>query len=161
MERLWRDNRLNPIHEGTNGIQALDLLGRKVFGKGGGAVLLGELQDTLQAASAHPDLAGPLGEAVQRLVQVTTALGAVAQEGQTERFLANATVYLRLVGHTVVGAGWVRQVLALGDRDDDFARGKRAAARYFLRWELPRTAHWASLLEPVEDTPLSCDPAWL
>lgn len=160
-ERLWRDNRLNPIHEGTNGIQGLDLLGRKVFGKGGGAVLLGELQKVVAEASGRPDLARPLGEALTRVVEVTTSLGAIAQSGDVERFLANSTVYLRLVGHTVVAAGWVRQVLALGDRDDTFARGKRATATHFLRWELPRTAHWASLLSPVEDTPLRCDPDWL
>jgi butyryl-CoA dehydrogenase len=165
VERLYRDNRLNPIHEGTNGIQALDLLGRKVFAKGGGAVLLEELGAAVQrgrrAGGEAAELAEALQTAVDRVVAVTTSLGALGQRGEVERFLANATPYLHLVGHTVVAWQWLTIVLALGERDDERARGRRAAARYFARWELPKTAHWASLLDPVETTPLDCDPAWL
>jgi len=165
VERLYRDNRLNPIHEGTNGIQALDLLGRKVFAKGGGAVLLQELTAAVAAGKAGGEVAQELAEGLQvalgRVVKVTTALGAVGQSGQVERFLANATPYLHLVGHTVVAWQWLTQVLALGGRDDAFAKGKVAAARFFYRWELPKTDHWASLLDPIETTPLDCDPSWL
>jgi butyryl-CoA dehydrogenase len=167
VERIYRDNRLNPIHEGTNGIQALDLLGRKV-GAGGGAaaaVLVGRLQESLARARAGGpvarELAAPVSEAVERLIAVTTALltGAMADP---EAFLANATPFLQLVGHTLVAALWLDQVVvAEAAPPDDFLRGKLAAARYFVRWELPLTAAWAAVLTPIERTPLDTDPDWL
>jgi len=170
VERLYRDNRLNPIHEGTNGIQALDLLGRKVFRGAGGAVLLQALGEAVArgvaAGGEAAELAEALGEAVDRLVAVTTSLGAVGQAGDAETLLANATPYLHLVGHTVVAWMWLEQVVVAQqglarDADDAFLRGKLAAARYFFRWELPRTAHWAALLDPVDRTCLETHPDWL
>ncbi|MCB9671682.1 MAG: acyl-CoA dehydrogenase [Alphaproteobacteria bacterium] len=170
VERLFRDNRLNPIHEGTNGIQALDLLGRKVLGMGAGPVLLQEIGATLaEAASAGPvarELAGQLQVAVQRVVSVTTSLAGVGQTGDVDLLLANATPYLHLLGHTVVAWLWLRQVLVAEAQlasypDDAFLKGKLAAARWFSRWELPLTAHWASLLDPVDRTCLDTDPDWL
>ena len=170
VERLYRDNRLNPIHEGTNGIQALDLLGRKVFGHGAGAVLLQELGKGVArgvaAGGLAAELAGELQQAVERVVAATTALGGLGQTGDVERMLANATPYLHLVGHTVVGWMWLEQVVVaqrgLADDDSDvYLLGKQAAAQFFFRWELPRTAHWASLLDPVDLTCLQTDPDWL
>ncbi|MEZ4320588.1 MAG: acyl-CoA dehydrogenase [Myxococcota bacterium] len=170
VERLYRDNRLNPIHEGTNGIQALDLLGRKVLGQGGGAVLLQEIGVTLAAAMQEgPETrarAAELAEAVQRVVATTTALAGVGQTGDVELLLANATPYLHLVGHTVVAWQWLEQVRVAevqlaSSPDDAFLKGKLAAARYFFHWELPRTAQWAALLDPIERTCLDTDPSWL
>jgi len=170
VERLYRDNRLNPIHEGTNGIQALDLLGRKVFGHGAGAVLLQQLGKGVargaEAGGLAAELSTVLQEAVGRVVAATTALGGLGQAGDVETMLANATPYLQLVGHTVVGWMWLEQVIVAqagldADPSDSFLRGKLAAARYFFRWELPRTAHWASLLNPVDRICLDTDPSWL
>jgi len=165
VERLYRNNRLNPIHEGTNGIQALDLLGRKVLGKGAGAVLLQEIGAAIGAASSEGaevrELAALLQVAVERVVSTTTALAGVGQTGDVELLLANATPYLHLLGHTVVAWMWLEQIRVVeGLEEDDFCKGKRAAARYFFRWELPRTAHWASLLDPVERTCLDTEPDW-
>jgi alkylation response protein AidB-like acyl-CoA dehydrogenase len=168
VERIFRDNRINPIHEGTNGIQALDLLGRKM-GAGGGAaaaLLMGHLQGTLaRARSAGPvarELAEPVSAATDRLIAVSTALLTGAQ-ADPEAFLANATPYLHLVGHTLVAALWLEQVLAAepGAEGDPFLRGKLAAARYFIAWELPMTQTWAAVLQPIERTPLDTDPDWL
>jgi alkylation response protein AidB-like acyl-CoA dehydrogenase len=168
VERIYRDNRLNPIHEGTNGIQAIDLLGRKI-GAGGGAaaaVLVQHLQAVLARARAGGpvarELAEPVAAAVDRVVAVTTSLltGAMADP---EAFLANATPFLHLVGHTLVGCLWLEQVLAAepGAEADPFLRGKLAAARYFVRWELPLTQAWAAVLQPIDRTPLDADPDWL
>ncbi|MCB9684121.1 MAG: acyl-CoA dehydrogenase [Alphaproteobacteria bacterium] len=165
VERIWRDNRLNPIHEGTNGIQAMDLLGRKVgAGQGAAAMLLmARLQDGIaRGRAAGPvasALAGELAVAVERLATTTTTLLLGAPKDPAA-FLANATPYLHLAGHTVVAWLWLEQVLAAepGAEGDAFLRGKLAAARYFYRWELPRTAHWASLLAPIDRTPLDTDP---
>jgi butyryl-CoA dehydrogenase len=160
VERLYRENRLNPIHEGTNGIQAIDLLGRKILGKGGAAVLLQTIGASIAATEDEGpvarELAASLQVALQRVVQTTTSLGAVAQTGDAELLLANATPYLHLVGHVVVAWLWLdvarvaEPLHATGG--DPFHAGKIAAARYFHRWELPRTAHWAALLDPIDRT---------
>ncbi|MEQ1505353.1 MAG: acyl-CoA dehydrogenase [Myxococcota bacterium] len=168
VERIWRDNRLNPIHEGTNGIQALDLLGRKI-GSGQGAaaaLLLARLQDGIARGRAGGPvavgLAAELATAVDRLASVTATLltGAGADP---EAFLANATPYLHLTGHTLVAWLWLEQVLVAeaGAPSDPFLRGKVQAARYFFRWELPSTAAWASVLVPLDRIPLDTDPDWL
>ena len=93
------------------------------------------------------------------LIAVSTAL-LTAAPSDPEAFLANATPYLHLVGHTLVATLWLEQVLAAepGADSDPFLRGKLAAARYFVAWELPQTAVWASLLAPIERTPLDLDP---
>ena len=107
------------------------------------------------------ELAEALDAAVDRLTAVTTGLLANAG-ADPEAFLANATPYLHLVGHTLVAWTWLEQVLVAeeGADTDPFLRGKLQAARYFYRWELPQTAHWASLLAPIERTPLDTDPDW-
>lgn len=172
VERYYRDNRLNAIHEGTTGIQALDLLGRKVRAHDGAALqlLLGRIQVTLQAASAIPDLqahASALGAAVARAGQATTALLTAGAQGDPAGYLANATVYLDMMGHTVVAWLWLEQArvarLALPDasaEDARFYRGKLHAAQYFFRWELPRTVQQAELLIRLDDTCVTMDPGW-
>ena len=171
VDQLYRDNRLNPIHEGTNGIQAIDLLGRKILGKGGGAALLPKLQDVVSrgrsAGGQCEELAGQLEETVGRLTEVTMSLAGVATSQSPEVLLANATPYLHLVGHTVIAWMWLEQAilaqarLASGTDEEDFLRGKLQAAQCFFRWELPKTAVWAGVLAPVDRTCLDADPAWL
>ncbi|MFP5307177.1 MAG: acyl-CoA dehydrogenase [Gammaproteobacteria bacterium] len=166
VESLYRDNRLNPIHEGTNGIQALDLLGRKVTMKGGAAfrLLVARMQADIDAAAGVPaldELAQTLRRAVATAVEVTQTLGAVAAKGQIDLFLANASAYLEMLGHTVVAWLWLQQAaraqtaLAAGSGDRDFYEGKLRAARYFFRYELPRTAPLAELLLRLDDTCLT------
>ncbi|MGY1855345.1 acyl-CoA dehydrogenase [Modestobacter sp. SYSU DS0290] len=167
VEQFYRDNRLNPIHEGTHGIQALDLLGRKVVADGGaGLALLGE---TI-AATTHrargtewADLAATLDGLVQRIGAVTGALWA---DGDPERALANATVHLEAVGHVVVGWLWLEQALATEGRDEEgrdgaFYAGKRQAARFFQRWELPKVGPQLELLASLDRTVLDTPADWL
>jgi alkylation response protein AidB-like acyl-CoA dehydrogenase len=163
VEQLYRDNRLNPIHEGTHGIQALDLLGRKVV-MGGGAGLgllvstIGTTVARARAAGGEPaDLADALQAAVDRTVAVTAHLWGT---GDVDLALANATVYLEAVGHVVVAWMWLEQALATGGRTGDFYDGKRQAARYFFRWELPRTGPQFDLLESLDRTTLDMPDAW-
>jgi hypothetical protein len=163
VEAHWRDQRLNPIHEGTHGIQALDLLGRKVLGGGGAALLTlaGRMKETVARAS---DLGGEpesyavaLEAMVDRLGEVTSGLAAL---GDPERILANATVYLEAVGHVVVAWMWLEQLVAVGERAGDFYDGKRAAARYFFRWELPKVTPMLDLLASGDTTTLEMREAW-
>jgi alkylation response protein AidB-like acyl-CoA dehydrogenase len=161
VEQHYRDNRLNPIHEGTHGIQSLDLLGRKVTQNGGaGLVALGERIDTTIKA-AHggtaADLADQLDAAWQRLVAVTAGMFAA---GDVEAAMANSAVYLEAFGHIVVAWIWLEQVLAADGHDGDFYEGKRQAARYFFRYELPRTAPQLDLLESLDRTTLEMRDSW-
>jgi alkylation response protein AidB-like acyl-CoA dehydrogenase len=163
VEQFYRDNRLNPIHEGTHGIQGLDLLGRKVvLGDGAGLRLLAEtisatVARAREAGGEPADLAGRLQAAADRLVEVTARLWSA---GDVEVTLANSSVYLEAAGHIVAAWIWLEQLLAAQGRDGGFYAGKRQAARYFFRHELPRTAPQLDLLESLDRTTLDMDPAW-
>ena len=105
-----------------------------------------------QAKSQATELAA----SCDRLVEVTAALHAC----EPQRALANATVYLEATGHLVVGWLWLDQLLATGDRDEPFYQGKRQAAAYFYRWELPKIGPMFDLLASLDptvlDTPADC-----
>ncbi len=158
VEQLYRDNRLNSIHEGTHGIQALDLLARKVTMEGGRALsLLGEEMARCVARAratgeeALCEYADSLERAALRAVETTRVLHG---SGDAARTLANATVYLEAFGHVVLAWIWLEQALAAHGKAGDFYDGKRQACRYFYRWELPRTGPQFDLLESLDDTTL-------
>lgn len=162
-EQLYRDNRLNPIHEGTHGIQAIDLLGRKVV-MGGGAAFSAYRDMVSRSCTRGADVAGARehAAAVEALMAAVTAVTAVLHaSGDTELTLANAAVYLELVGHLTIGWVWLEQLLACDGKQGDFYDGKRAAARYFLRWEMPQTGPMLALLTSLDRTTLDVAPEWL
>jgi butyryl-CoA dehydrogenase len=162
VEQFYRDNRLNPIHEGTNGIQALDLLGRKVVAqRGAGLALLGETIGATTARAAGTQWAAfarDIDAAATRLGSVTATLWGA---GDPELTLANAHVYLEAAGHLVVAWLWLEQALATGESRSDFHEGKRQAARYFWRWELPRVHGQFDLLGSLDRTVLDTPERWL
>ncbi|WP_376696219.1 acyl-CoA dehydrogenase [Wenzhouxiangella sp. EGI_FJ10305] len=170
VEQCWRDNRLNPIHEGTNGIQALDLLGRKVWQEKGLELLLGAIQaDMKEAADTQcQQWAQSLGETLDRVGTVTRRLGqALGKEGPDDA-LANASAYLHLFGHVMVAWMWLRQANVaaarlddeIGQADRNFYLGKMQAARYFFRWELPVVGRDLEILERMDDTCLAMKDEW-
>ncbi|MGW4477860.1 acyl-CoA dehydrogenase [Rhodococcus triatomae] len=163
VEQFYRDNRLNPIHEGTHGIQGLDLLGRKVtMGGGAGLALLAEtMGETIERAhgvgGAAAEYAAQLGAVLGRVVATT---GKLWGTGDPEVALANSSTYLEAFGHMVVAWIWLEQLLAADGSEGDFYDGKRTAARYFFRYELPRTGPQLDLLDSLDRTLLEVDPAW-
>jgi hypothetical protein len=166
VEQFYRDNRLNPIHEGTHGIQGLDLLGRKVAMQDGAALqaLGAEMQATIARAAAHTELADyaqALGAALQRLGMVTRQLYGA---GDLNKTLANASLYLEAFGHVVLAWIWLEQaLLAQGkeaSHDADFYAGKLQACRYFYRWELPKVHQQLDLLATLDTTTLDMQDAW-
>ncbi|MFD6398921.1 acyl-CoA dehydrogenase [Nocardia sp. NPDC060249] len=163
VEQYYRDNRLNPIHEGTHGIQGLDLLGRKVtMHDGAGLALLSEtISDTIDRASTVPALAtyaDDLGTALNQLVAVTAQIWSVDDRAAS---LANASIYLEAAGHIVIAWIWLDQLLAVGNLDGAFYDGKRVATQYFFRYELPKVAAQLTLLAQLDRTTLDTDPTWL
>lgn len=161
VEQRWRDNRLNHIHEGTHGIQALDLLGRKVTMRNGAAlgVLAQRMQDTIDRALAaggdSANHAAALRSRMQRMLEVTAALWA---DRDPTTALADATTYLEAVGHVVVAWLWLDVELAAYG-DDDFYAGKRLAAEYFYSRELPKVDCMFDLLAEKDNLYVTLDEA--
>jgi len=162
VEQFYRDNRLNPIHEGTHGIQALDLLGRKVVMQDGLGLdlLLNLIQATTAQASNLPELAefgAQLDAVVYRLADVTRTLHTSGEPAVT---LANAAVYLEAFGHTVVAWIWLEQMLASAGKQGDFYAGKNQTGRWYFTWELPKTEQWLDLLASLDETCLTMQDRW-
>ena len=146
VEQYWRDQRLNMIHEGTHGIQALDLLGRKVVQQGGAslAALAARVQQTIERA-IQTGWAPQANQLAAALAQVGGATKKAWSTGEPEEALANAVPYLQAFGHTVLAWLWLDVALAVGG-DGAFAEGKRAAARYFFAYELPKIGAWLDVV---------------
>jgi butyryl-CoA dehydrogenase len=165
VERLYRDNRLNHIHEGTHGVHGLDLLGRKVPMQDGAALkdLLARIAGTTAAArrvECLADHAEALDAAVADVGATTLAIMRALRQDPALA-LANATIYLDSLGHVVVAWRWLAQALAAQaareaapESDRDFYAGKLAACRFFFRHELPRTGPALRLLRSLDDTAL-------
>jgi hypothetical protein len=163
VEQLYRDNRLNSIHEGTHGIQALDLLGRKVLMDGGRGLRL-LLDKILQTASRASALGDPLAQwatglaSAARRVEHTTGLLWI--NGDPGSALANATHYLEAVGHVVMAWIWLEQAVAAHGKVGNFYDGKRIAAQYFFCYELPKTTAQFDLLDSGDRTTTDVDERW-
>lgn len=153
LEQYYRDARIHPIHEGTTGIQAMDLLGRKVVMQNGRAfrLLMTEIGDAVSTAMAFAALEEParqLESALSNLQEVTGHLLKIAQERGPEYFLADATLYLELFGIVTVAWQWLLQGIAAQDalgndvkkKDLNFYQGKMAALSYFFGYELPKAS---------------------
>lgn len=172
VEQYYRDNRLNPIHEGTHGIQSLDLLGRKVGQHGGAALqaLHQRILDTCQRAAPFSELDAlrqPLQALLARLSEITQGLLGDLQQGRVNTALADSALYLKVFGHLVLGWRWLEQAvraeqgrLAGNDADADFYAGKLQAARYFLLREVPSCHHDLDILARRDDTCLAMQDAW-
>jgi len=159
LEQFYRDNRLNPIHEGTNGIQALDLLGRKVrLNDGAGlALLLQTMPTTVARADGNDSLAGyatDLSRCIDRIESTTRRLW---ESGDPAIALANASAYLDVVGHTTVAWLWLEQLLAVGDRTGAFFERQARRNRHFFRYLLP-TVH--PMLDLLDSLDTSARPGW-
>jgi hypothetical protein len=149
VEQIYRDNRLNPIHEGTTGIQGLDLLGRKMLFDDLRSfdVFLTALRQTAASAAAHDDLAPFATQLRASAARMEALLRAEAQANDATRALAHATPVLFAFGHLVVAWLWLDQAHAVQGGEDDVRRGKFVACRYFYEYELPSIDAW---LAPVE-----------
>ncbi|GAA6140341.1 acyl-CoA dehydrogenase [Hydrogenophaga sp. 5NK40-0174] len=172
VEQYWRDNRLNMIHEGTHGIQALDLLGRKVLMKDGAALTAfdKQVQQTLAEAQSLPSLEGmadQLAKAWQDVMDTVTHMRPLIQADRNGA-LANANLFLEAFGHAVLAWTWLRQAVVAtrglaanpSSDNDAFYRGKLQACQWFFRWELPKTQEQLALLRTLDDTTAAMQDDW-
>ncbi|MFT3856245.1 MAG: acyl-CoA dehydrogenase [Aquabacterium sp.] len=173
VEQYWRDNRLNMIHEGTHGIQGLDLLGRKVIMNGGKAlqVLAERISETIHKAGHVEGLAEHANNLAQALQKIGSATKAAWSTGVPEEALANATPYLQAFGHIVLAWIWLELGLAAKDAQakgvwdqrpegPGFLKGKLAACDYFFHFELPKIDAWLKVVSRRDLTCAKAEADW-
>ena len=158
VEQYWRDNRLNMIHEGTHGIQAMDLLGRKVLMEGGRALdlLTQRLRATVARALMQDQLAAhaqALSDAWSRVLRATQAAWS---DADPQPALANAVAYMQAFGHVVLAWTWLDVALAALTADRAAAQsqtvGCLGATRYFFHFELPKIDAWLHVVQTRDMT---------
>jgi len=159
LEQYYRNCRIHPIHEGTTGIQGMDLLGRKVIMQDGRAFLLyiSEVRDAITAArkfAALETFADDLNDSLTTLQTVTQHLISIAGQSGPEAFLADSTLYLEFFGIVTIAWQWllqggaIQKALKNGAKKKDltFYEGKMYTLRYFFGYELPKTLGLAKRL---------------
>ncbi len=167
VEMFYRDNRLNPIHEGTTGIQSLDLLARKVpmNNLAGYKACLAEIQKTISQAEGGELAAeaAQLTDALATLQKTTESLLGAMMEKPIDLALANSVKYLDMFGHVVIAWLWLKQGLIAQQKlgsDPGFYQGKLQAMRYFFRYELPLIEVWSKVLRDLDSTCLDMQDEW-
>ena len=155
VEQYWRDNRLNMIHEGTHGIQGMDLLGRKVLiEEGRGVLLLGaRMRETADKAMAFADLAADAKALNTALQKVIAATQMAWSSGQPQEALANAVPYLQAFGHLVLAWIWLDVSASCRGAQTPAQTGRQAAAKFFYHYELPKIDAW---LQVVSNRDMTC-----
>jgi butyryl-CoA dehydrogenase len=166
LQQYYRDIRICAIYEGTTGIQSLDLLGRKVTMKNGQAlqILLGEMQQTIQAAMVHQDLK-PYAKALTAKLGLTQkVLGHLmpfAMKGEYERYLMDANLFMEFASTLIIGWQWLKiatvakQTLLTGQLtySEAFYESKIDTMRFYYKYEMPKTLGLAESL--MDDTILT------
>jgi butyryl-CoA dehydrogenase len=173
VEQCWRDNRLNPIHEGTNGIQALDLLTRKLWqSQGAGRRQLQiRMQDDFAQIEGEicQSLLKQLQPYIQQMVKLIPALAQGLASDKQSVLLANASCFMNVFGQIVMSWMWIRQANVaeqkltqtdLSTEDQAFYQGKLQAAKYFIHWELPTIARDLVLLTELDDSCAAMHSDW-
>ena len=170
-EAYMRDQKLNTLHEGTSGIQSMDLLGRKVMQKGGaGLRALGEeiAATVAQARAAGCDarLCDAVSQTTDLAISLTMELGQRGMAGDTDGMLGHSFDYLDMMSTLAVAWQWLRMAAVARDRlgsdptQQDRLHGIEAAAQYWIRTEIPKTTVLAELCRSAEDSYLKAEPAW-
>jgi butyryl-CoA dehydrogenase len=171
VEQYYRDNRLNLIHEGTHGIQALDLVNRKIRMDDGAllTLLLDTVAHDVEAAKGNSKLSEFVSILDKALQDVRSTTAQMSKAPNDQIYTANATLYLDMLGHVVIGWMWLRQAHAAsvalergdGGQDTSFYKGKLAACRYFYTYEMSRLAQWLPILTAADSQLVDLQNDWL
>lgn len=161
VERYYRDNRLNHIHEGTHAIHGLDILGRKVRIADGAALkaLISEMLNTIEDCASLAELQSYCQQLGVSLEVIKTTLESLSKSADPALALANATIFLDAIGHVVIAWMWLRQAAAALNglsqqraHDEAFYQGKLAACKFFYTYELPKALGKFELVASLDDT---------
>jgi alkylation response protein AidB-like acyl-CoA dehydrogenase len=166
-EAYMRDQKLNSLHEGTNAIQSMDLLGRKVMAKGGAPLraLAEEIAGTIaraRDAGSNPELCVELEKAVATVGAVTMELGQRGMAGDADGMLGHSWDYLDLFATLVIGWQWLHMdaVARTAPVAEERKLATEATAQYWIRTEVPRIEHLAHLCRTNEDSYIKAEPEW-
>ncbi len=160
VQQHYRDLKIMSLYEGTTGIQAIDLLGRKVSMENGQALelLFAEFKKEIATAYATETLsaeAETLDQEVARIRWVLNKLKPFATAGDMARYLSDATVFLEMMGYAVIGWQWLKmatkslELLSSGNLSEEqkaFYEGKIHVCRFYFKYEIPHTAACAAIL---------------
>ncbi|MGB8331841.1 MAG: acyl-CoA dehydrogenase, partial [Polyangiales bacterium] len=166
-EAYMRDQKLNTLHEGTSGIQSMDLLGRKVMSKGGASlrVLAEEIGSTIgraREAGIDAELCDELEAALAAVGSITVELGKRGMSGDADGMLGHSWDYMDMFATLVVGWQWLNMATAARTATipADRKRATEAATKYWIRTEVPRIPHLANLCRTNEDSYIQARPEW-
>ena len=155
MEQFVRDARIAQIYEGTNGIQALDLAGRKVVRNGGASAgrFIAEVREWLAEAGGSDALApvAPKLEEALGLLEQATAQLLERASSDPDAVNASAVEYLDLFGLVTYAWLWARMMQAAAARDDQFGESKLLVGRFYFQRLLPRAHSLVAQLEAGSD----------
>jgi alkylation response protein AidB-like acyl-CoA dehydrogenase len=149
VEQYWRDNRLNMIHEGTHGIQAADLLGRKVLMEDGKAwqLLKQRMAVTSNKAAQFAALAGYANDLNQAVLAVEAATQAAWSTANPTEALANAVPYMQAFGHIVIAWMWLEISISKTAINKIAVEAVNTpATAYFYNYELPKITAWLNVV---------------
>jgi alkylation response protein AidB-like acyl-CoA dehydrogenase len=160
VESLLRDQKLNSIHEGTSGIQGLDLLSRKVMA-GQGAALMALAHEFNRAANGvHGFNVTEFKSGIDMFIDLTSMLGMKGISGDLEGMLGHSSDYMELTSILVVAWVWLTLANAVSARGDNFSKGIKSAAAYWISTEVPRVPALVKLCQENERSYLDVQPEW-
>ncbi len=172
VEQYYREARIHPIHEGTTGIHGLDLLGRKITIHNGKStqIFFEEVSKTLDKSSQTPYLQAfskKLEKYISKAQQATEHLLGLAAKGETEKYLADATLYLEMFGIITIAWQWLSQGIVAHEKlsnaheaDKNFYEGKLATMRYFYEYELVKIDSLVKRLQSEDNVTIEMQSAW-
>jgi butyryl-CoA dehydrogenase len=172
VEQFYREARIHPIHEGTTAIHGIDLLGRKITIHNGKAIQIffEEVNKTMLEASNEASLepfAEKLQKSLSKAQQATGYLLSLAGKGETEKFLADATLYLELFGIITIAWQWLNQGIVARQKlhdahegDQNFYQGKLATMRYFYEYELVKVDSLVKRLQSTDNVTIDMQSDW-
>lgn len=160
VQQHYRDLKIMSLYEGTTGIQAIDLLGRKVMLENGQALelLFVEFNKEIAIAQLSQELSAEaelLDQEISRIKWVLHKLKPVATEGDTARYLSDASVFLEMMGYVVIGWQWLKMAtksldllssVNLSEEQRSFYEGKIHVCRFYFKYEMPHAAACAAIL---------------
>lgn len=160
VQQHYRDLKIMSLYEGTTGIQAIDLLGRKVMLENGQALelLFAEFNKEIAIAQLSQELSAEaelLDQEISRIRWVLNKLKPDATEGDTAKYLSDASVFLEMMGYAVIGWQWLKMATKsldllsssnLSEEQRSFYEGKIHVCRFYFKYEIPHAAACAAIL---------------
>ena len=170
LERFYRDNRLNPIHEGTHGIQALDLIGRKIFINEGKSFiyLLTLIKETISKAKKDAELkifGDQLEASIMHLESVVESIKLKRKNSSDYLALSSAGIFLDAFGLILIGWMWLKQGIIVFDKlrvedTNSFYLGKKSTIKFYFNHDLPKARERLDFISRFDSSFVEMESDW-